>query len=51
MYDVVQGVEMGRRSDIGAAATVREVGKIDTLVLKGTAVKISEGRILVPEQE
>jgi hypothetical protein len=47
-YDFVQGVEMGRRSQIGVKVLLAEDRKnIDSLELRGTAVKISEGQILV----
>ncbi|PTU20226.1 hypothetical protein P175DRAFT_0558415 [Aspergillus ochraceoroseus IBT 24754] len=49
-YDLVQGVEMGRRSEIGVDGVIKEVGKIDTLELQGSAVKVSEGKIVVPEE-
>ncbi|KAL4877291.1 hypothetical protein BJY04DRAFT_198536 [Aspergillus karnatakaensis] len=48
-YDIVQGVEMGRRSEIGVDVEVEEIGKIESLVLKGSAVKISEGKIVLPQ--
>ncbi|KAL4869354.1 hypothetical protein BDV12DRAFT_167982 [Aspergillus spectabilis] len=48
-YDIVQGVEMGRRSEIGVDVVVGEVGKIESLVLKGSAVKVSEGKIVLPQ--
>ncbi|KAL2836523.1 hypothetical protein BJY01DRAFT_221948 [Aspergillus pseudoustus] len=47
-YDVVQGVEMGRRSEIGVEVDIRESSKIESLVLKGSSVKVSEGKIVVP---
>ncbi|PLN81217.1 putative phenazine biosynthesis-like protein [Aspergillus taichungensis] len=50
-YDIVQGVEMGRRSVIGVGVTVNEQGLIDTVELKGSAVKVSEGSILVPRRD
>lgn len=46
-YDIVQGVEMGRRSEIGVEVCVNETG-IERVELKGDAVKVSEGNILVP---
>lgn len=46
LYDIVQGVEMGRRSEIGIGVTVNE--KIESVELKGSAVMISEGSVLVP---
>lgn len=49
-YDFVQGVEMGRRSEIGVKVARAEKGEgIDALELKGTAVKICEGKILVKD--
>lgn len=47
-YDVVQGVEMGRRSDIGVGVTLDAEKKIEQVVLTGTAVSMSEGKVLVP---
>jgi predicted PhzF superfamily epimerase YddE/YHI9 len=47
-FDVIQGVEMGRRSDIGVKVVVKPGAKeIDTVELSGSAVKITEGEILV----
>lgn len=48
-YDIVQGVEMGHRSEIGAEARLSEDGKSRSLKLRGSAVKISEGKFLVKE--
>lgn len=48
-YLVVQGVEMGRRSDIGVGVTLDDEKKIERVVLTGTAVKVSDGRVLVPD--
>lgn len=47
-YHVVQGVEMGRRSDIGVGATLDGDKRIEQVVLTGTAVSVSEGKVLVP---
>ncbi|KAL4915189.1 hypothetical protein BDW62DRAFT_212918 [Aspergillus aurantiobrunneus] len=47
-YDVVQGMEMGRRSEIGVDVVIGEVGRIESLELKGSAVKVSDGKIVVP---
>ncbi|KAJ5580078.1 Phenazine biosynthesis PhzF protein [Penicillium hispanicum] len=47
-YHVVQGVEMGRRSDIGVNVTLDNGKKIEQVVLTGTAVQVSEGTISVP---
>ena len=50
-YEFIQGVEMGRRSQIGVKVLLAENRKnIESLELRGTAVKISEGRILVKEE-
>ncbi|KAJ5273601.1 hypothetical protein N7478_008726 [Penicillium angulare] len=48
-YHIVQGVEMGRRSDIGVNVTLDNVKKIEQVVLTGTAVQVSEGKITAPE--
>ncbi|KAJ5807000.1 Phenazine biosynthesis PhzF protein [Penicillium riverlandense] len=48
-YHCVQGVEMGRRSDIGVDVTLNSEKRIEEVVLKGTAVRVSEGTITVPE--
>ncbi|CAI7662292.1 unnamed protein product [Penicillium glandicola] len=47
-YHVVQGVEMGRRSDIGVEVTLDGDKQIEQVVLTGTAVSVSEGKVLVP---
>ena len=47
-YHVVQGVEMGRRSDIGVNVTLDGDKKITQVELMGTAVQVSEGKISVP---
>ncbi|KAA8650066.1 hypothetical protein EYZ11_004765 [Aspergillus tanneri] len=49
-YDIVQGVEMGRRSDIGIDITISPGKEIESLDLKGAAVMVAEGTILVPEE-
>ncbi|PLB50559.1 putative phenazine biosynthesis-like protein [Aspergillus steynii IBT 23096] len=46
-YDIVQGVEMGRRSQIGIDITTSPE-KVESLELKGAAVPVSEGTILIP---
>lgn len=48
-YHVVQGVEMGRRSDIGVGVTLDAGKKIEQVVLTGTAVSVSEGKVRVPQ--
>ncbi|KAJ5543161.1 hypothetical protein N7535_005590 [Penicillium sp. DV-2018c] len=47
-YHVVQGVEMGRRSDIGIKVTLNEERRVQEVVLTGSAVCVSEGKVLVP---
>ncbi|KAJ5480931.1 hypothetical protein N7539_006825 [Penicillium diatomitis] len=47
-YHFVQGVEMGRRSDIGVNVRM-EGGFIQQVELTGTAVRVSEGVVAVPE--
>lgn len=47
-YDVVQGVEMGRRSEVGVDVGLGADGKIMSVGLVGSAVAISSGRIAVP---
>lgn len=49
-YNIVQGVEMGRHSEIGVNVQINEDKKIDSVELKGTAVQVSEGSIVVPRQ-
>ncbi|KAJ9216739.1 hypothetical protein DTO166G4_1585 [Paecilomyces variotii] len=47
-FDIVQGVEMGRRSDIGVGVALTGDGKaIRSVELKGAAVKVAEGDIMV----
>lgn len=49
-YSLVQGVEMGRRSDIGVGVALDSDGKIEKVELVGTAVQVSEGKMTVPEE-
>ncbi|PGH13574.1 hypothetical protein AJ79_03567 [Helicocarpus griseus UAMH5409] len=47
-FHVVQGVEMGRRSDIGLKVEMKEGNReIEKIELSGSAVKVAEGDILV----
>lgn len=48
-YNIVQGVEMGRRSEIGLEVVLAPENKkrIETVMLKGSSVKVAEGQILV----
>lgn len=48
-YHFVQGVEMGRRSDIGVNVAMDGEGAIREVELTGSAVRVSEGMITVPE--
>lgn len=48
-YHFVQGVEMNRRSDIGVNVTLDGSKKIEQVVLTGTAVQVSEGKMVVPD--
>lgn len=50
-FHVVQGVEMGRRSDIGVKVSLNKDRKIEEVVLTGTAVQVSEGKIIAPDSE
>ena len=47
-FDVVQGVEMGRRSEIGVDVELGADGRVASVGLAGQAVEISSGRIAVP---
>ena len=44
-YLITQGVEMGRRSDIGVDVKTTGDGKIDTVTLSGSAVQVMAGTI------
>ena len=46
-YEITQGVEMGRRSMIHVRVKLDSMGRIDQVLLSGTAVKIMEGKLLV----
>jgi len=43
IVEIVQGVEMGRRSEIGITGTVDAEGKLKDIWLEGKAVKVMEG--------
>ncbi|KAL1996330.1 hypothetical protein VTN49DRAFT_95 [Thermomyces lanuginosus] len=48
-FDIVQGVEMGRRSDIGLEVVLTDDAKaVQSVQLSGSSVKIAEGDIRVP---
>ncbi|KAI1938913.1 hypothetical protein LOZ66_002988 [Ophidiomyces ophidiicola] len=50
-YQVVQGVEMGGRSEIGVCVELEGTGdKVLSVQLQGTAVKVAEGDILVSNE-
>ncbi|KAG9202338.1 hypothetical protein G6514_004547 [Epicoccum nigrum] len=44
-YELVQGVEMGRRSEIFIEVVMSEDGGIETVYLEGGAIQIMEGRL------
>lgn len=44
-YLITQGVEMGRRSEIGVDVTTNPEGKIETVTLSGSAVQVMSGKI------
>ncbi|KAH6643653.1 hypothetical protein C7974DRAFT_2545 [Boeremia exigua] len=46
-YEVVQGVEMGRRSEIFIEVIMAKDGGIETVYLEGGAVQVMEGRLTV----
>ncbi|KAI0161460.1 phenazine biosynthesis protein-like protein phzf family [Xylariaceae sp. FL1272] len=48
-YQVTQGVEMGKQSDISLQVTVNESHTaIEEILLSGSAIKVSEGKIAIP---
>ncbi|KAF7313929.1 Phenazine biosynthesis PhzC/PhzF protein [Mycena chlorophos] len=46
-FKIVQGVEMGRRSDISVAVTVGDDGEIKSIALQGKAVEVMEGTVRI----
>lgn len=46
-YELVQGVEMGRRSEISIEVVMAKDGGIETVYLQGGAVQVMEGRLVV----
>ncbi|KAF9696840.1 hypothetical protein EKO04_005649 [Ascochyta lentis] len=46
-YELVQGVEMGRRSEIFIDVVMAKDGGIETVYLEGGAVQVMEGRLTV----
>jgi len=46
-FEIVQGVEMGRRSDIGVEVEVGEGGVVKRIVLGGGAVEVMHGQVSV----
>lgn len=46
-YELVQGVEMGRRSEIFIDVVMAKEGGIETVYLEGGAVQVMEGRLTV----
>ncbi|KPI42115.1 Trans-2,3-dihydro-3-hydroxyanthranilate isomerase [Cyphellophora attinorum] len=47
-FELTQGVEIGRKSVIGVDVSLDGAGKVEKVVLNGTAVEIMEGNITVP---
>jgi PhzF family phenazine biosynthesis protein len=46
IYEITQGVEMGRRSDIGMVVTLKEgLDGVEKLELSGSSVKVMEGKV------
>ena len=45
--EIVQGVEMGRRSEIGVVVTIGDGGEIEALELLGSAVQVMDGYLWV----
>lgn len=46
--NILQGVEMGRKSEIDVVVEVDDAGEIATITLSGRAVQIMEGTVAVP---
>lgn len=47
-FDIVQGIEMGRASEIGVDVTLNESGTaVDKVLLSGNAVKVTEGTLML----
>ncbi|OAL73104.1 hypothetical protein A7D00_2877 [Trichophyton violaceum] len=50
-YTIIQGVEMGKRSEIGLQVTLKGNKKeIETVYLQGSAVKVAEGTIMTSSE-
>ena len=47
VVEIVQGVEMGRRSEIGVVVTIGDDGEIKAIELVGSAVLVMEGHLWV----
>jgi PhzF family phenazine biosynthesis protein len=45
-YEITQGVEMGRQSDIGVEVKLGADGKVETVHLSGSTVQIMEGKLV-----
>lgn len=46
-YEIVQGVEMGRRSEIAIEVEMESEVRISKVFLKGEAVRVMEGRLTI----
>ncbi|KAF9892358.1 hypothetical protein FE257_002135 [Aspergillus nanangensis] len=49
-HHIVQGVEMGRRSDIGIEIVINGKSQVERLDLKGAVVQVAEGNIRIPQE-
>ncbi|KAF1810902.1 Diaminopimelate epimerase-like protein [Eremomyces bilateralis CBS 781.70] len=46
-FEITQGIERGQKSEIVVTVTVIEEGKVDKVVLEGTAVQVMKGKLEV----
>ena len=46
MFNILQGVEMGRKSEIGVTVEIRKDGEIEKIELGGAAVEVMEGSLV-----
>ena len=46
VYEITQGVEMGRQSEIGMSVTLNDaLDGVEKLELSGSSVKVMEGKV------
>ncbi|XDG07378.1 hypothetical protein ABKA04_006993 [Annulohypoxylon sp. FPYF3050] len=50
-YHITQGVEIGRRGDLRVDVTKNADGTIQSIMLAGTAVRVTEGQMCVPNPD